>query len=745
MARKAYHSGPGADGDARRNGAGHVGRHTPTRIHPGVIAAVRAARAALNGLIDERYAAAHADHEAPTPITGPRAADVLAVSSDPGGEPALSEWALQLALAPEVADSPLGRAAAGLELDAFETVVLTLCLFSELDPASASTIGLAHGDPARELPSGELAVLAATGGRPGGVDLLRALTPAAPLHRWRLLKATERRQLNRDRLALDTSFLSYLLGETSLDPALDGVARLVPDGHMQAVPPPPALAALLEGGRTTGGADGQDGPPTVALLYGDIQAGLRVAAGAARATGRRLLLIDAARVPAGPDGVEALRQALRAAVLHHALPCVQDAAALLGPRHEQSAAYRRLLASCPAALPLLLLDADEAGAPPLSDRLFAPIPVAEPSVEERVEQWGQAAAAHGIAADDMTLRTLAETTPLSGSAVVEVAAAAARLIADGADDADDGDDGDDGGRRLQQAARAATRARAGDDLTLVAPRYSWDDLVLPEDRLELLRHLCGRVRHRTLVHTDWELGRGRAPGVIALFTGEPGTGKSMSAEVVANDLGLDLSRIDLSQTVSKYIGETEKNLARLFDAAEAGGVVLVFDEADALFGKRSAVQDSRDRYANLETSYLLERLERFRGLAILTSNLGANLDAAFTRRISVQMDFPRPGPAERARLWERMLAGVPCDPEMDLTLVCERLDLTGGEILNAAVTAAHLAAAAGTPLDGPLLARALRWEGQKAGRLNPPEVLAALNGVPAPNDGRSSGARSRVR
>ena len=736
MARKTQNSVPGADGDTRRNGAGHIGRHTPDRIHPGVIAAVRAARAALNALVDERYAAAHADPDAPAPAAGPRAADILAASPDPGGEPALSEWALRLALAPEVADSPLGRAAAGLELDAFETVVLALCLFSELDPASASAIGMAHGDRARDLPSGELAVLAATGDRPGGVDLLRALAPAAPLHRWRLLKTTERRQLSRDPLALDTSFLSYLLGEAGLDPELDGVARLVPDGQLQAVPPPPALATLLEDGRATGGADGEDGPPTVALLYGDIQAGLRVAAGAARAAGRGLLLIDAARVPAGPDGVETLRRALRAAVLHHALPCIQGAAALLGPRHEQSAAYRRLLDSCPAALPLLLLDADEAGAPPLSDRAFAPIPVAEPSVEERVEQWGQATAAHGIVADETTLRTLAETTPLSGSAVVEVAAAAARLTVDGADA---------GGRRLQQAARAATRARAGDDLTLVAPRYNWDDLVLPEDRLELLRHLCGRVRHRTLIHTDWELGRGRAPGVIALFTGEPGTGKSMAAEVVADDLGLDLSRIDLSQTVSKYIGETEKNLARLFDAAEAGGVVLVFDEADALFGKRSAVQDSHDRYANLETSYLLERLERFRGLAILTSNLGANLDAAFTRRISVQMDFPRPGVAERARLWERMLAGVPCDSELDLTLVFERLDLTGGEILNVAVTAAHLAAAAGTPLDGPLVARALRWESQKAGRLNPPEVLAALNGTPPTNDGRSSGARSRGR
>jgi len=151
-------------------------------------------------------------------------------------------------------------------------------------------------------------------------------------------------------------------------------------------------------------------------------------------------------------------------------------------------------------------------------------------------------------------------------------------------------------------------------------------------------------------HEEWGLGHGTLPGVTALFTGAPGTGKSLAAEVVAADLGLALFKVDLSQTVSKYIGETEKTLGALFDAAERLGVALVFDEADALFGKRSAVTDSHDRYANLETSYLLQRLERFSGLAMLTTNLGANLDEAFTRRLAVSVDFPLPQAADRLRL-----------------------------------------------------------------------------------------------
>ncbi len=234
------------------------------------------------------------------------------------------------------------------------------------------------------------------------------------------------------------------------------------------------------------------------------------------------------------------------------------------------------------------------------------------------------------------------------------------------------------------------------------------------------------MRYRSRVREEWDLGHGTLPGVVALFAGEPGTGKSLAAEVVAHDLGLALVKVDLAQTVSKYIGETEKNLGQLFDAAERLGVALIFDEADALFGKRSAVTDSHDRYANLETSYLLQRLERFSGLAILTTNLGANLDEAFTRRLAVSVDFPVPGPADRLRLWERLLARAPRDPALDLGLLAERVELAGGAIMGAAVAAGYLAAEAGGVIDGACLAQALRWELRKAGRLVDNAALDAL-------------------
>jgi len=212
-------------------------------------------------------------------------------------------------------------------------------------------------------------------------------------------------------------------------------------------------------------------------------------------------------------------------------------------------------------------------------------------------------------------------------------------------------------------------------------------------------------------------------GVTALFAGEPGTGKSMAAEVVAAELGL--CRIDLSQVVDKYIGETEKNLGRLFDDAEASGAVLVFDEADAIFAKRGAVQDSHDRYANLQTGYLLARLERYRGLAILTTNLRANMDEAFTRRITVQVEFPLPDAADRLRLWRSVLEGSACQG-LDLAALAELAALPGGAIMNAALTAAHLAAEEGGPIDGPRLLRALRGEFRKMGQLFDDRITLAL-------------------
>ena len=202
--------------------------------------------------------------------------------------------------------------------------------------------------------------------------------------------------------------------------------------------------------------------------------------------------------------------------------------------------------------------------------------------------------------------------------------------------------------------------------TRVTPVATWDDLILPPDRLTLVHEVMLRQRHKRQVLVDWEMARGAPAATIAMFSGPSGTGKTLAAEVIAGALGLDLYQIDISQLVSKYIGETEKNLGQVFDAAESVPCVLFFDEADALFGKRSDVSDAHDRYANIEVAYLLQRLERHHGIVILASNMPGNVDTAFARRIHVAVDFPKPSADERRRLWERSLPGPEHRGDLDL-------------------------------------------------------------------------------
>jgi len=271
--------------------------------------------------------------------------------------------------------------------------------------------------------------------------------------------------------------------------------------------------------------------------------------------------------------------------------------------------------------------------------------------------------------------------------------------------------GEPAGACLRTACRTLTRTTIDDLIERVEPAAAWDDLVLPDDSLSALRDIVAQVRHRGTVYRAWGLGAAssRGLGIAALFAGEAGTGKTMAAEVLARDVDLELYRIDLSRVVSKYIGETEKNLRRVFEAAESGGAILLFDEADALFGKRSEVKDSHDRYANIEVSYLLQRMETYDGLAILTTNVKSALDRAFQRRLRFIVQFPFPGPFERERIWRRVFpAATPIAP-LDYARLA-RLNVAGGAIRNIAVDAAFAAAQAGTPVTMAHLARAARRE-----------------------------------
>ncbi len=269
---------------------------------------------------------------------------------------------------------------------------------------------------------------------------------------------------------------------------------------------------------------------------------------------------------------------------------------------------------------------------------------------------------------------------------------------------------------------AAVRRLVGSRLEKLAqrirPRLGWNDVVLSPDRMAQLREIADTVRAGPTVYGEWGFAPGAPHGLVALFSGPSGAGKTLSAEVLAADLGLDIFKLEMSAVVSKYIGETEKNLEEVFDAASAGNLVLFFDEADALFGKRSEVKDARDRYANIEVSYLLQRLERYEGLVVLATNFEKNLDDAFLRRIHARIDFILPGEAERLAIWQLNLpSGAPYAEEIDLAPLAARFQLSGASIRNAAIHAAFLAAVAGQPISMEHLVRGIARDFRKLGRL----------------------------
>ncbi len=275
-------------------------------------------------------------------------------------------------------------------------------------------------------------------------------------------------------------------------------------------------------------------------------------------------------------------------------------------------------------------------------------------------------------------------------------------------------------KHVRHAALAHGAGRLDELAQRIVPEATIDDLVLPEPLLQEIRSLPDRYRTRHVVRDVWGLGR-RQRGITCLFAGPSGTGKTLAAEVVANQLGVDLFIIDLSQIVDKYIGETEKNLERVFTEAEGVNGVLLFDEADALFGKRSEVKSSHDRHANVEVAYLLQRMERYDGVAVLTTNLRNNIDDAFTRRLDVVCAFPEPRAEERLTLWQCHLpSAVPQTDDIDLPALAEQLDVSGGTIRNITLTAAHAAAITGMPIDQEMLLEAARREYVKLGRLFTP-------------------------
>jgi hypothetical protein len=423
---------------------------------------------------------------------------------------------------------------------------------------------------------------------------------------------------------------------------------------------------------------------------------------AATAAGRPWLALDLGRLAERPDADDLVAAAVREARLREAV--------LVGGPAEALAGSVSALRALTAGTATVVLTGSAHWDPRWSARAPLLLTAPEPSGADVAALWSEELAGRLAPGLDPVGETAQFV--LTPEQVVQ-AARAARLRAGAREEPVSADD-------LSVGVRAQNAVGLGSLARRVEPAVGWTDLVLAEATAAGLEEIVLRARHRARVLGEWHMrpGGGRGRGVTALFAGDSGTGKSMSAEVVAGELGMDLYAIDLSSVVDKYVGETEKNLERIF--AEATGVngVLLFDEADAIFGKRSEVRDAHDRYANIESAYLLQRMESFDGLAILATNLRANLDDALTRRLDVVVDFPVPDADLRRRLWDRCLGPhVPRAPDLDLDFCAAAFELSGGNIRSSVIAAAYRAARDGRPVDTADLVTGVHREYRKLGRL----------------------------
>jgi hypothetical protein len=682
-----------------------------------VAAAVRARRAAdpmpddpFRGLyLSEAQAARLLEPEPATPAdhTAGEAAGVAAELATCGAPPRLLDLAERCGLSPAAVD------------------ILLLALAPDLDRRLEQLYGYLHNDVSRRRASVGLALdLAGLDRRDPAARAL--LLPEAPLVAGGLVAVQEadRPYLSRA-LRVPDRVTQHLLGDDRPDATVRRLLMEAPDlPDMEPV-----------GSADRAATDRQvicrvlAGRPRLLYLREPRDLGVAATVGRAAlvaATGRAPLVVDLGRLPAGPDTLAALRAVALEARLHGAGLVAGPVEALGGA--DQTAV--RELADPPCGEPgHTVLTGHTAWDPGWSRTVPATLDVAVPDRAARVRLWaaslsaageerageprgrGQRGSAHtGLPADDID-RAVGGFA-LGPGQVARAATAAALQAALAGRSVRPGD--------LQAGARAQNGTGLERLARRIRPEVGWPNLVLPDASAAPLRELVARARWRDLVRDEWGMGRGgsRGDGITALFAGPSGTGKTLAAEVIAGELGLDLYAIDLAMVVDKYIGETEKNLDRLFAEAERVNGVLFFDEADALFGKRSEVHDARDRYANVETAYLLQRMEAFDGIAILATNLRANLDDAFARRLDALIDFPVPDRAARLALWERHLGDrAPRAGDLDLAFCAGAFELSGGNIRNVTRCAAFLAADEGTPVGMAHLIKGVEREYRKLGRL----------------------------
>jgi hypothetical protein len=614
---------------------------------------------------------------------------------------------------PDLETSALARVVELFELSPFERDVLVLAAGMELDATFGVLCSRAQGDPALAHPTFGLALAALS-----EADW-SALAPTASLRAWRLVELGTGAFLTTRPLRIDERVLHYLNGVPTVDERLEALGAPAPVAD-ELVPSHARVADEIAAAwaRTAG----TPRLPVVQLTGADAAGKRGVAAAAAELLDLRLSVLRAEALPAA---AEELAELVR---LWEREGALTGAALLLDADQVEAsdAAREAVLSTVVDAVraPLLVTTRERRIArqrPVLTYEVEKPRPAEQRAVWE--EALGERAGELDDAVADLTAQF-----DLSATTIRAAHAGALGRLAAAAAEEGGGDEGEEAAEAAEPAAedlaaalwdssRLQARPRLEDLAQRIEPAAAWDDLVLPARARQALADVVAHVRHRSHVYGRWGFaGRGsRGLGIGVLFSGLSGTGKTMAAEVLAGELSLDLFRIDLAAVVSKYIGETEKNLRRVFDAAEEGGAVLLFDEADALFGKRSEVRDSHDRHANIEVSYLLQRMESYRGLAVLTTNLRDALDEAFLRRLRFVVEFPFPDAGQRMEIWRRVFPPETPTEGLDLQRLA-RLALAGGSIRNIALSAAFLAAEEGAPVRMGHLLRAVHSEFAKLDR-----------------------------
>ena len=599
------------------------------------------------------------------------------------------DQALSLAadLKAQDADARLADAAARLGLDALDTAVLGLCAAPELHPRYGRLFAYLQDDVTRRLASPRLLGELLSGDGVTPADVLACFASTAPLRRLgaiRLIEGDGSTPLGDRAAKLADPLAAFLLGlGAPLDPLSEGRLRRV------------ALPAEAPGrDETVAEIRSMLAAPTSLPL---VVAGADADTLVSHAAGRPLLLCNVREL----HKPEVVADSMLCCAIEGRLLC-GDGLDRLEPNERNQ--LLRAIDEHPGRL--VLLAPNRAGALTLGDRTVLLVDVPMPDLNEREAAWS----AHTDGADtgDVSAKFRLSLSQIGEAAEVATITATTR----GAEAPEAAD--------LDLGARHASSSRLGELAARLTPRYRWSDLVLPDRQRETLGSISAYLRHRDRVLTEWgyEKTVARTQGLKVLFAGESGTGKTMAAEVLAGELGLELFRVDLATIVSKYIGETEKNLDRIFDAAVGSNAILFFDEADALFGKRSDVSDAHDRYANIEVAYLLQKMEGYPGAVILATNFRQNIDDAFVRRLDFVIDFPFPEPDDRKLIWRLLLPEeAPLAGDVDLDFLATQFKLSGGAIRNCSLGAAFQAADEGTSITMRHLVRAVAQEFGKQGRL----------------------------